>query len=199
MNKKKYIFYMHINKISGKRYIGATTQSLEKRWKNGNGYTFNKELNNDIKKFGIDSFEHVILLEKLCTLDEASKLEKEFILKYKPEYNKKIVGIKETSLNASKAMQKFMKENPEWCKNKVKDCLKWQKENPEKFAENNRKFQEKGTEAVKRKVQCIETQKIYNSIAEAVLDTGCLQSKITECCRGTRKTTNNLHWRYIND
>lgn len=199
MNKKLYIFYMHINKINNKRYIGSTTQTLKSRWKNGKGYKFNKEFNDDINKYGVESFEHIELLKTYCTVEEAAKIEKNFIIQYKPEYNKKVSGIKDISPNATKAMQKFMEKNPEWCKNKVKDCLKWQKDNPEKFKENNKKFQEKGTEAVKRKVQCIETQKIYNSIAEAVLDTGCLQSKITECCRGTRNTTHNLHWRYIND
>ena len=37
---------------------------------------------------------------------------------------------------------------------------------------------------------------IYNSIAEAVDNTGCLQSKIVDCCRGNRKTTGDYQWRY---
>lgn len=37
---------------------------------------------------------------------------------------------------------------------------------------------------------------VYNSIAEAVESTGCLQSKITDVCQGNRKTTGDYQWRY---
>lgn len=36
-NEKKYIIYMHKNKINGKMYIGQTCQTIEKRAQsNGN-------------------------------------------------------------------------------------------------------------------------------------------------------------------
>lgn len=37
---------------------------------------------------------------------------------------------------------------------------------------------------------------VYDSIAEAVRNTGCLQSKIVDVCQGNRKTTGNYQWRY---
>lgn len=58
------IIYMHTNKINGKKYIGQTTQTLEKRLKGhfnsantGSQYPFHKAL----IKYGLDAFESVVL------------------------------------------------------------------------------------------------------------------------------------------
>ena len=48
----------------------------------------------------------------------------------------------------------------------------------------------------KKKVICLETKKIYNSIAEASKETGCRDSCISECCNNKLKSTNKLHWQY---
>lgn len=47
-----------------------------------------------------------------------------------------------------------------------------------------------------QRVLCVETGIIYNSIHQASKETGSHQSAISQCCRGTRQTTNNLHWKY---
>ncbi len=49
----------------------------------------------------------------------------------------------------------------------------------------------------KRKVICIETQRIYQSAVEAELDTGIPNSCIIRCCKGTRKSAGGKHWEYI--
>ena len=48
-----------------------------------------------------------------------------------------------------------------------------------------------------RKVMCIETGVIYNSIIEVERQLGILHSDISKCCNGTRKTTGGFHWEYI--
>lgn len=48
----KYVIYMHENVINGKVYIGQTCQSLEKRWREGEGYASNNYFYRAIKKYG---------------------------------------------------------------------------------------------------------------------------------------------------
>lgn len=50
----------------------------------------------------------------------------------------------------------------------------------------------------KRKVYCPELNLTFDSIQEASDYTGDSKSKICCCCKGTRKTTNKHHWKYIN-
>ena len=56
-----------------------------------------------------------------------------------------------------------------------------------------------GNKAVckRRKVMCIETGVIYNSIIEVERQLGILHSDISKCCKGTRKTAGKLHWKYL--
>ena len=80
-NQKKYVLYMHENKINGKKYIGITKQQPEVRWKGGSGYKQNPAFWNAIQKYGWDNFEHIILLENL-TREDAERLEIEYIQQY---------------------------------------------------------------------------------------------------------------------
>lgn len=51
----------------------------------------------------------------------------------------------------------------------------------------------------RKKVYCIELDKIFNSIAEAELETGCYHSHISACCKGKLKSVNGYHWSYVID
>lgn len=53
------------------------------------------------------------------------------------------------------------------------------------------------TERTKKKVRCIETGKIYDSVTKASEETGLYITSITRCCRGKTKTCGNLHWEYV--
>ena len=48
-------------------------------------------------------------------------------------------------------------------------------------------------------VVCKETGKCYPSIAEAAKDTNSSASKISLCCSHKRKSTNGLHWAYLEE
>ena len=51
-----------------------------------------------------------------------------------------------------------------------------------------------------KKVICVESKLIFNSINDAVRKGfGKDSSSITKCCKNKNKTHNNYHWRYIND
>lgn len=46
-----------------------------------------------------------------------------------------------------------------------------------------------------KKVKCIETGKIYNSITEAMEETG--STNIGTVCKGCMKTSGGFHWEYV--
>ena len=75
-----YTVYIHISP-SGKRYIGITSTSVEKRWANGKGYPNNKHFTSAIEKYGWDNFEHIIIATDLLE-EQAKEMEIELIAKY---------------------------------------------------------------------------------------------------------------------
>lgn len=87
---RSWVIYKHTNKINGKVYIGMTCH-IETRFgsKNGQGYLrknkkgeyIQPHIANAIVKYGWDNFDHEIL-ESNLTLEEANKLEVEYIEKY---------------------------------------------------------------------------------------------------------------------
>ena len=50
-----------------------------------------------------------------------------------------------------------------------------------------------------KKVLCIETGIIYNSIKEAERQTGINQSHIVKACKGKYKTSGGFHWKYVKE
>ena len=76
-----YKIYVHTNKSNGKKYIGQTKQSLNQRFRSGEGYKQSPKFYGAIQKYGWDGFEHNLLFDNL-TLEEANKKEEELIKKY---------------------------------------------------------------------------------------------------------------------
>lgn len=68
---------------NGKKYIGITSQSPERRWQKGKGYAYgsNPYFYNAIEKYGWENITHEILFRNL-TKEEADKKEIELIAKY---------------------------------------------------------------------------------------------------------------------
>ena len=76
-----YIIYCHTNKINGKKYIGQTCQSPQKRWGNNGSEYINKgniHFKSAILKYGWDNFTHEILYTNLSP-QEADEKEIELI------------------------------------------------------------------------------------------------------------------------
>ena len=48
-----------------------------------------------------------------------------------------------------------------------------------------------------KKVVCIETNKVYNSIGQAAMDIGCSISSISSACRGKQNKAGGYHWAYF--
>lgn len=75
---KKYIIYIHKNRINGKVYIGQTSETLERRSKGGSGYKTSPHFYHAIQQYGWENFEHFILEENL-TSSQADVREKFWI------------------------------------------------------------------------------------------------------------------------
>lgn len=82
MSKNKFIIYAHINKSNSKIYIGITSQTLNQRCRNGDGYRGCGYFYNAIQKYGWNNFKHIVLIDNL-TKDVACICEKYLIAKYK--------------------------------------------------------------------------------------------------------------------
>lgn len=73
--------YMYTNKINGKRYVGQTTRTLEKRHCQ---HLFQHESYFDraLQKYGEDNFTLEILADNIVDIDELNRLEEYYIEKY---------------------------------------------------------------------------------------------------------------------
>mgnify|MGYP002513570873 CR=1 FL=1 len=69
--ERKYCVYVHTNVINGKKYVGMTSQTPERRWgTNGRGYKQNLYFSSEIQEYGWDNFKHEIVADNM-TFDEA--------------------------------------------------------------------------------------------------------------------------------
>lgn len=78
---KNYSVYIHTNKTNGKKYVGQSSNVIE-RWRGGGKNYFNSvKFFNAIKKYGWDNFTHEVLYDNLDK-ETANKIERELIKKY---------------------------------------------------------------------------------------------------------------------
>lgn len=70
--------YLHISKLDGRMYCGITSQSLIDRWSYGKGYKGCVHFHNAIKKYGWESFDHIVVLSN-GTREEANELEETIV------------------------------------------------------------------------------------------------------------------------
>jgi group I intron endonuclease len=204
---KRFIVYMHENKIDGKKYIGITSKRPEVRWgKNGNGYNKNSNRHfwNAIKKYGWDNFEHKILLEDL-SLSDALKHEFKVSKEYNttnPEHGYNgLVGrggnfavSNEIRLKYSKATQG--ENNPMYGKKHSEETIKKLKEVNTKNAMYGK--ENPASKAVKGINVNDNSEIIFESANQAAIHFNLFNNgHIIECCRGKRKTCKGYRWEYI--
>ena len=187
-NKKYYTIYCHKNKINGKVYIGQTCQETNRRWRNGEGYSHCSYFYAAIQKYGWDNFEHIILMDNL-SLEEANKEEENFIKMYDSINPDKGYNLEKGGLN---------KNHSEETKKKISQSLKGRFKK-----EKNPMYGKHAANA--KKVLCIETNEILNSVKEASEKYNIDNSSICKVCNKKRNfagrhpiTNEPLHWKYIN-
>lgn len=62
---------------------------------------------------------------------------------------------------------------------------------------NNLLFKQRDAKSNSKRVRCIETEIIYNSIKEAAIAVGITSAGISLCCNGKRKTAGGYHWEFV--
>lgn len=222
MNKsckdKSFIVYCHTNNINGKKYIGITSQTPEQRFRHGKGYKKSKYFNRAIQKYGWDNFTHEILYKDL-TIEDAKEKEIELIKlfntrdndkgynilaggdliagEYSPLYNTHLS--EETKRKMSDVRKGVPK--PDGFGEKISNKLKgriFSEETRKKMSLHHADFKGKNHSKSKR-VLCLETGLIYESVGEASRATGCNRVKISNVCNGYRDQTGGLHFKFAND
>lgn len=198
-NEKSYTVYKHTSP-DGKVYIGATSNSLNRRWQNGYGYRENKDFYSDIEYYGWDNFSHDIVASDL-TETEAYKLEENLIQQYCTTdpgkgYNKSIGGkgvrgVIPSVETRTKIGDAERGTNSDETKRKIASVHRGTRLTEE--------HKQKISESIKKKVLCIETNTVYNSLYEAAINTGANACGISSACNGRYETSGGYHWKYYND
>lgn len=215
---KSYCIYKHTNKINGKVYIGQTCQKPEYRWgKDGNGYKMSSRFYSAITCYGWDNFEHEILVENL-TKEEADILEQELIEKYKSNnlefgYNLDSGGKNKEVSEETKQKQSISAQNrpivSEETKQKlstVSKGIKRSEETKQKMSEAAKKREKERQGQKYKKVQCINTGEIFDSLRAAADWCGLKgTSGISLVCQNKKQKTAGVHpltkeklkWKYV--
>lgn len=184
------VIYKVTNDINGKMYVGQTTKSVERRWKehvrksNQNSqYAFHCA----IRKYGAEHF-HIEQIDVACSKTELDQKEKYWI----------------STLNTMLPNGYNMVEGgnvPVWNDNiraKLSGENHWTTRHS--FSEEALK---KKHDALYQKpsgrskpIECVETGEALSFAKAFYYKYGYQHSKILECCKGRRNSHHGLHWRY---
>lgn len=181
-----WYIYITTNLINGKQYIGQHKGSPDDSYL-GSGVILRKA----IKTYGKENFSKNILC--YCTTqEEADEKEKYYIKLYNAVENPNFYNLIEGGQNGNgwKACHRWMKEHPEEVrKNLVKLNAardKWREEHPEECQAQIDRWRKSGPIANSKKIHCITTNKIFNSISEAARYYNIPQSNISKCLKSER-------------
>ena len=199
--EEKYKVYT-LTSPEGKSYVGMTMRDLEKRWRKGSGYLYNKELYSDIQKFGWENFEKNIVASNLSR-SEAEMAEQRWIEKLEtqnPEkgYNKEKGGLHPDRLNENTKKKMSISHiglprSEEYRKNISKS----------KRGSQNGMYGKTGKENPTSKpviaIKDGEEFGRYDSLTEANVALGLPDGafkNISSCCHGERKIAYGYSWRF---
>ena len=172
-----YVVYIHENKVNHKKYIGVTKQSLQKRFRNGEGQKRCPKFYRAIQKYGWDNCTHTVYMAGL-TGEEADAIEKELISKYDTINN---------GYNISAGGRFGIAISPE------------------DIAKNNKEGWTSGRyDSIKNKVYCVELDTYYESALEAKRQLKIDDSSIQKACCGKLNYAGvidykPMHWLFAQD
>lgn len=197
MNNKIYgVIYKITNTVNGKSYIGQTSNKkgfngrysysgngIERvfkyyEYRKNNGLRFNDKLYKPMIKYGIDKFEVDVALDYAYSREELNLKEIFYINKFNSidnGYNLKDGG----------------------------DCGKHSQESKNKMSINHADFSY-GKSSKAKKVICLNTLQVFDSVRRASVFYNCDTSEIVKCCKNKAKycglyNGEPLRWMYYED
>ena len=123
----KYTVYLRTNKVNGKQYVGQTNNLVRRNHQfNSSKCEYNKYLDEDRLKFGVDNFDVKILAE-VETREDAWELEQKYIQEYNTVfpngYNRAYGGRTNKGGNKGNHNGKEFKKGDEPWNKGVKNCF----------------------------------------------------------------------------
>lgn len=213
---------------NGKVYIGITRGAVNRRWKNGKGYSMQPLFNRAIVKYGWDNIQHEILCENL-TEEEAKQKEVDLISFYKSNdsqygYNctaggdgksgvatseetkerlrAAALGKKpdgETRKRMSEAQRRRFSRNPRFVSEETRQKMSMSRKGI--ASPNKGKFGALNKTSKRIVMYSIDGVLLgeYGSIQEAGRLHGVSHADISKCCSFKRKTAGGYIWRFADD
>ena len=215
------IIYKIVNCVNGKIYIGQTIQKLERRmYSHFNRHT-KTCISKAIQKYGKENFKYEII-DTAKTREELDDKEIYWIKYYNSlvpnGYNLELGGNRHKEIHEEtreKLRKSHMGEKAPWygkhlteeTKKKLSEAHKgnpgyWtgkkrDKETIQKMSQNRKGKTIGSTHIQSKKIMCIETGVIYNSIGEASRKTNITRTGIINHLKGLSKSSGGYHWKYI--
>lgn len=211
MPNEGYSVYRHISP-SGKSYVGISCDP-EKRWNNGEGYAKNLFFYRAIKKYGWESFQHIIIASGL-THSEAEEMEKSIIEEEKLTdrtygYNIREGGDGAHSEESKKkmGMARIRNKNSLGCKHSDESKKKVSEGLKKYYSTNQSKtlglhFPEmSGPNNVNARTVAMldwneDVIKIFDTAKDAAEFASCSVSSIVDCCVGRAYAVKGIIFRY---
>jgi group I intron endonuclease len=190
--------YKITNNVNGKVYIGQTSQGIRKRWSQHCCDGACPKLHKAIIKYGKKNFS-VQRIDVAYSKEEANQKEMYWIEQYDSAnhdngYNLSLGGAfgnfnKETRAKMSDSHKG--EKNYFYGKHHSEECRA-------RMAELKKGVYTDGNHPRAKKVICVETGEVFDTIKEAAQKHGLSPQKISLVCIGTygRNTTGGLHWKY---
>lgn len=188
-----YVVYKHTCP-NGRAYIGITKQNLERRWRSGTHYDYNRRFFLEIVKYGWDNFKHEVL-ERGLSYEAAKQKETEYIEKFKTADER--FGYNQTLGVGGKGFRMSLE-----AREKIRKANTGRKHTPEEI-EKMRQIQKGrwlgGKSPSAKKVYQYDLEgnfiKEWDSQSDAARFYHCCQTKISECTRGKKKQIKGFVWR----
>lgn len=204
----KWTVYIHITP-SGKRYIGITSNKVENRWQNGKGYRF-QVFYRAILKYGWSNINHIIFKNNLSEA-EAKKEEINLIKLYKTRdsafgYNYTDGGDGALGYVFTEEQKAKLKE----ANTGIKNHFYGKKHSIETISKFKQPYSEERKASLRvpkpnaqgknnhnaKAVICLDTNEVFDTIAQASIKYHIASANIIKCCVGQRKTCGKKRWAY---
>ena len=189
----EYFIYKHTCP-NGRAYIGITKQDLERRWRSGTHYDYNRRFFLAIVKYGWDNFKHEIL-ESGLTYEEAKRKETEYIEKYKT--SDEHFGYNQTLGVGGKGYTKSLETREKL--SKANRGRKMTTEQRKKLSQAHKGKHMGKLSASAKKVYQYDLNgnfiKEWGCQSDAARYYGCYPSHISECTRGLKKQIKGFIWK----